>query len=146
MGGFGAERYSKGNRHHPPPDRRGAPPGERVAQYPRAPRFIIDAPQYWTAGQEPGEDVGRADRAHGATPQETVTTRRRVGAERRSGERVAQYPRALTIHHRRSGILSRPVKKEPGDDGRGWIGHMALRHAARQRSEAKRNTTAHRVA
>ena len=49
-------------------------------------------------------------------PQQTVTTRRRVGAERRPGERVAQYCRAARS------IINAPEywvarSRGPGDDG-----------------------------
>jgi hypothetical protein len=48
--GSGAQRQATINRHYPPPGRRAAPPGERVAQHPRAPAIrrrrsaILDRP------------------------------------------------------------------------------------------------------
>jgi hypothetical protein len=83
---------------------------------------------------------GRADRAHSGLwrigriaslhnkPSPPATGRRAAP----HGERVAQYPRALTIHYRRSGILDRPVKRRATTvfSGLGAWRHIAERRAA----------------
>src|ERR1700684_3671932 len=79
---------------------------------------------YWDGK---GSVAKRADRSHCVTPQQTVTTRHRVGAERRP---VSGWPSIAEPLRFIIGALEYWIARSRAGRGRcgGWIGRMALLH------------------